>query len=143
MANTNYIHPTQESGRAFYQQFHEKGEVVMLNLLRFKKKADYTGLENIQPEGDLTGKDAYNLYMKLVNPIIEKVGSKVLFFGECTSFLIGPESEKWDRMLLVQHKSAADFIAFAQNEEYLKHAGHRTAALEDSRLLPIIQKTVR
>lgn len=27
-------------------------------------------------------------------------------------------------------------MEFAQNEDYLKYAGHRTAALEDSRLLP-------
>jgi hypothetical protein len=28
-------------------------------------------------------------------------------------------------------------MEFAQDKEYLKTAGHRTAALEDSRLLPI------
>ncbi len=27
-------------------------------------------------------------------------------------------------------------MAFAQNKDYLKTIGHRTAALEDSRLLP-------
>lgn len=137
----NYIEPTQESGRAFFIHFQDKGKVVMLNLLRFKKIADYSGMEEISPGKEISGREAYNLYMKLAEPIIEKLGSKVLFFGECGSFLIGPQSEEWDRMLLVEHPSAADFIAFAQNEEYMKLAGHRKAALEDSRLLPIVQKT--
>ena len=53
--------------------------------------------------------------------------------------MIGPEAEKWDAMLLVQHESAEKFIAFAQDESYLKIAGHRTAALEDSRLLPMVK----
>lgn len=140
MAESNYIVPTQEGGKEFFINFQDKGKVVMLNLLRFKETADYTGLEDIKPDKTISGREAYNLYMKLAGPLIEKVGSKVLFFGECGSFLIGPENEKWDRMLLVEHRSAADFIAFARNEEYLKHAGHRKAALEDSRLLPIMPK---
>lgn len=37
---------------------------MMLNLLRFKKIADYTGIEDLKPEKDITGKDAYELYMK-------------------------------------------------------------------------------
>lgn len=140
MSESHYIEPSQENGRTFFINFQDKGKVVMLNLLRFKKTADYSGLEELKPNVEISGREAYNLYMKLVQPIIEKVGSRVLFFGECSSFLIGPENEKWDRMLLVEHQSAADFIAFAKNEEYLKHAGHRTAALEDSRLLPITPK---
>jgi len=56
-----------------------------------------------------------------------------LFFGKCTHFLIGPEAEQWDTMLLVKHQSVDIFMAFAQNDAYLKTAGHRTAALHDSR----------
>ncbi|MCA9759825.1 MAG: DUF1330 domain-containing protein, partial [Candidatus Eisenbacteria bacterium] len=52
-------------------------------------------------------------------------------------FLIGPENERWDAALLVQQDSVASFMAFASNAEYLAGMGHRTAALEDSRLLPL------
>ncbi|WP_246255857.1 hypothetical protein [Cyclobacterium plantarum] len=44
--------------------------------------------------------------------------------------------EKWDAILLVEHKSVSKFMGFANSEDYLKNAGHRSAALEDSRLLP-------
>ena len=32
-------------------------------------------------------------------------------------------------------------MAFASNQEYLTGIGHRTAALEDSRLLPLVEIT--
>jgi hypothetical protein len=41
--------------------------------------------------------------------------------------------------MLVRQRSINDFIAFASNKEYLEGIGHRTAALEDSRLLPLIE----
>ena len=132
----NYISATPSSGKTFYQEFHGKGKIVMLNLLKFRKQADYTNFEQLQPKNQLTGEQAYQLYMQNTSHELEKVGSKILYFGKCHSFLIGPESENWDAMLLVEHQSVVTFMEFAQNKEYLKNAGHRTAALEDSRLLP-------
>jgi hypothetical protein len=41
--------------------------------------------------------------------------------------------------MLVRQSSVASFIAFASNQGYLAGIGHRVAALEDSRLLPIVQ----
>lgn len=135
-----YIDVTQESGRAFYQKFHSKGKVVMLNLLRFKKVADYTDLESIKPSKEISGEQAYNLYMEFTLPHINKAGSKVLFLGKSQSFLIGPNEEDWDLVLLVEHESVEAFMKFAEDEDYLKTAGHRKAAIEDSRLLPISEK---
>ena len=132
-----YINTTPESGKKFYQAFHDKGKVVMLNLLRFRAKADYTDLESIKPEEEITGEEAYQLYMNNTWPELKKAGGRVLFYGKSKSFLIGPESEEWDAVLLVEHQSVAKFIEFAQNEDYLRTAGHRTASLEDSRLLPM------
>ena len=131
-----YLEASPEAGKAFYMNFHDKGKIVMLNLLKFRTKADYTNLEHLKPETEITGEAAYQLYMKHTAPELEKAGSRLLYYGKCNAFLIGPESEKWDALLMVEHESVAKFMAFAQNENYLKTAGHRTAALEDSRLLP-------
>ncbi len=135
-----YVEVTQEAGKQFYLEYIGKGPVVMLNLLRFREKADYTDLDALNPGTEISGKDAYKLYMKHTQPAIEKIGSKVLFFGSANQFLIGPTTETWDAVLLVEHPSVEAFMAFAQDKEYLKTLGHRTAALEDSRLLPITQK---
>ncbi len=131
-----FITATQESGKEFYQSFHGKGKIVMLNLLKFKSQADYTDLDDIEPEVEISGEEAYRRYMEHTKPFLNEAGGKVLYFGKTNSFLIGPESIKWDAVLLVEHQSVEKFMAFAQNKGYLSGAGHRTAALEDSRLLP-------
>ncbi len=134
-----YIDVSQEAGIEFYQKFHQKGKVVMLNLLKFKNIADYSDLKAIKPNKEISGEAAYKLYMEHTLPFLEKAESKVLFYGESGSFVIGPANEKWDMVLLVEHASVSKFMEFAQNEAYLKYAGHRTASLDDSRLLPISQ----
>ncbi len=131
-----HLHPKPDSGKQFYLDFHDKGKVVMLNLLKYRSTADYSDLEAIRPEGELTGEETYRLYMEHTWPELEKAGSRVLYFGTANHFLIGPDHEQWDAILLVEHASVAKFMEFAQNEDYLRTAGHRTAALEDSRLLP-------
>ena len=70
-------------------------------------------------------------------PHLEKSGGRLLFYGRGGQFLIGPGNERWDAAMLVEQSSPAAFLAFASNEEYLAGIGHRTAALEDSRLLPL------
>jgi hypothetical protein len=42
--------------------------------------------------------------------------------------------------MLVRQSSVNDLISFASNERYLAGIGHRTAALEDSRLLPVAER---
>ena len=131
-----HIDAKPESGKKFYQDFHNKGKIVMLNLLKFRQKADYTNLEQIKPDKEITGKEAYQMYMKNTLPELNKAGSRIIYYGKSNNFLIGPESEKWDAVLIVEHESVLKFMEFAQNKDYLKNAGHRTAGLEDSRLLP-------
>jgi hypothetical protein len=50
-----------------------------------------------------------------------------------------PSTEHWDAVLLIKQNKVESFLAFESHEEYLKGIGHRTAALEDSRLLPVIE----
>jgi hypothetical protein len=39
---------------------------------------------------------------------------------------------------MVRQKSLEDFLSFASNDGYLKGVGHRTAAVWDSRILPLV-----
>ena len=83
------------------------------------------------------GEQAYRRYMEHTETFLRESGGDLLFSGRGGAFLIGPPEERWDAALLVRHRSVAAFIAFAQNAEYLAGMGHRQAALEDSRLLPL------
>lgn len=131
-----YLEPTQESGRTFFMR-GIAGRVVMLNLLRYRAMADYSATPQLAPATATTGEAAYRKYMEHTMPHLERSGGKLLFFGRGGPFLVGPEGERWDAALLVQQASAAAFMEFASNAEYLAGIGHRTAALEDSRLLPL------
>lgn len=131
-----HIDATPESGKDFYINFHDKGEIVMLNLLKFKDIADYSNLAPI-PTTKTSGKEAFKLYLSATNKQLKEFGSEIIFYGASNSFLIGPEHEKWDAVLLVKHKSVLKFMEFAKTDAYLNNVIHRSAALEDSRLLPI------
>ncbi len=131
-----YIDSNPEAGKRFYQDFFDKGKVTMLNLLKFRVKADYTGFENLSPEREISGEEAYQLYIDNTSTELIKAGSRVLYYGKSKDFLIGPDTEKWDAVLIVEHESVSKFMAFAQSKDYIENAGHRAAGLEDSRLLP-------
>jgi hypothetical protein len=73
---------------------------------------------------------------------LERSGGKLLFFGRGGNFLIDPGDERWDAAMLVRQESVAAFLAFASNKEYMSGMGHRVAALEDARLLPLVESVV-
>jgi uncharacterized protein (DUF1330 family) len=129
-----YLDVTQEAGARFFGG-PSSGPIVMLNLLRFRETAVFP--EGKTPDVPMSGREAYRAYMKHTAPFIEEVGSEVIFSGQADHFLIGPEAEQWDMALLVRHKSKEVFLQFAQHTEYLKTMYFRTAALADSRLLPM------
>jgi hypothetical protein len=139
LTTQHYLDPTQDQGRAFFTR-NITGSVVMLNLLRFRAIADYSAAPALMPISPLSGEDAYRLYMEHTLPYLQASGGELLFYGSGGDFLIGPADERWDAAMLVRQTSVASFLAFASNQDYLAGIGHRTAALEDSRLLPLLSK---
>lgn len=137
MKNT-FLSVTEEAGKKFIMR-NIKGNVVMLNLLRFRDIADYSATPDLKPNEPISGENAYQLYIDHTIPFLEKSGGEILFMGKGAEFLIGPTDERWDIVLLVKQSSVESFLAFESDEEYLKGIGHRTAALEDSRLLPLVE----
>ncbi len=134
-----YLEPTQEAGRALLERGIQ-GPVVMLNLLRFREVADYSEHPHLAPGGEISGEAAYAVYMEHTRPYLAASGGEVVFYGVGGQFMVGPPEERWDAALLVRQSSIASFMAFAANPDYLAGIGHRTAALEDSRLLPLIEE---
>lgn len=134
-----YFEPTQAAGRALFMRGIQ-GPVVMLNLLRFRDEADYSATPDLAPASPISGSEAYDFYMAHMLPLLRKSGGDVAFIGAGAGFLIGPADEHWDRMMLVRQASLAAFMAFATDAEAMFGLGHRTAALADSRLLPLVEQ---
>ena len=136
-----YLDPTQDQGRALFSR-GIIGSVVMLNLLRFRAIADYAATPSLKPDAPISGEEAYGLYMEHTLPHLKASGGGLLFYGRGGDFLIGPSEERWDAVMLVRQSSLQSFLEFASNQGYLSGMGHRTAALEDSRLLPLVAQHV-
>ncbi len=134
-----YLEPTQESGAALFSR-QLAGEVLMLNLLRFRDIADYSEYPELMPEQPVTGREAYQKYMQHTAPFLQQSGGELVLMAEGGQYLIGPPEEQWDLIMVVRQKSLSDFAAFAANPGYLAGLGHRSAALEDSRLLPMVEQ---
>jgi uncharacterized protein (DUF1330 family) len=131
-----YLEVTQQSGRSFVTRGIQ-GEVFMLNLLRFREIANYSAHPELAPEKPISGTEAFDQYIRHTLPFLHEIGGDIHFLGDGGAFLIGPESERWDRVMIVRQSSVDSFLAFANHKAYLAGMGHRTAALEDSRLLPV------
>ena len=131
-----YLDPTDNNVMSLFAR-GIAGPVVMLNLLKFRKTADYSGFPEIEPESPISGVDAYQRYIDHTRPFLEQSGGEILYLGTGGKYLIGPENEGWDMAMLIKQSSVQSFIDFASNEDYLAGIGHRTAAVIDSRILPL------
>jgi hypothetical protein len=136
----HYLEPTMEAGRVFMSR-GIAGSVVMLNLLRFRAIADYSQAPELSPATPISGSEAYQKYIAHTLPYLKESGGELLFVGAGGAFLIGPSDERWDMAMLVRQSSPESFVAFNSNAAYLAGLGHRRAALEDSRLLPLVEMT--
>lgn len=133
-----FLEPTQESGAGLFRR-NISGEVVMLNMLRLRETADYSASPELAPEAPISGRAALQKYIDHTMPFLIESGGELLLLGNGGQFFIGPREEQWDIVMLVKQSSIESFIAFASNTEYLVGIGHRTAAIFDSRLLPIVE----
>ena len=105
--------------------------IVMLNLLKFRVKAQY-------PDGratGLTGAQAYEIYAGAMRKIVEREGGKFLFAGDVKSLPIGEVEPLWDVVGLVQYPSAAAFAKIATSSEVAEVGVHRAAGLEGQLLI--------
>ena len=118
------ISPDQDEFRKLIEK-HE-GPIVMINLLKFKAKAQ-------GEEG--TGAEAYGRYGSKVVKMIEALGGKVLWSGQPKSVLIGDSSDQWDAVALVQYPNPKAVLEMGLRPEYQEIHKHREAGLERTVLI--------
>lgn len=129
------INPTPESVRQLVEKVQPGIPVVMINLLRFRERADYPAEMEVPAS---SGRDAYAQYAREVDPILARVGGKVIWKGEAKHAFIAPDGETWDEVLLVAYPSRDAFLGMLKSPDYQAITVHRTAALADARLIATI-----
>lgn len=131
MTGTGTLEPTpSQIERLLTVSATDGSAVVMINLLRFKDRAD-----GIDADDGISGAEAYGRYAAAVNEHLDRVGAEVLLALRTSESVIGPDEEEWHMVLAVRYPSRQAFLDMTSNPEYLKIHGHRTAALADSRLI--------
>lgn len=102
-------------------QARDEGPVVMLNLLKYKERAE-------GEEG--SGADAYAKYGEAAVRMINETGGRLLWQARADQILIGDPAEDWDTVLLVEYPSRKAFLDMVSRPDYMKSHGHREAGLE-------------
>ena len=107
----------------------------MVNLLKFKEKAKYKDGR----ETNLSGEEAYKVYMNGVDKIIrETLGGALIFYGNVRALMIGEVSRLWDVVVVVKYPSISAFLALAKLVEDAGLSIHREAGLEGQLLIETI-----
>lgn len=128
------INPTRDQMAAMRDSAGAAGAIHMINLLRFRERAAY-------PEGHecagqaISGKDAYKRYLAETAHHLGKVGGRMVWSGAPSLTLIGPNDERWDMAFIAEYPSVAAMLQMLADKAYQASAVHRTAGVEDSRLI--------
>lgn len=103
----------------------EDGPFIMVNLLKFKDRAEYAD----GSDAHLTGREAYARYGEGVTKLVEALGGAMRYSGEVTGLMIGEVEDLWDLVALVEYPSLAAFRDMATGPEMAAIEHHRKAGL--------------
>lgn len=102
-----------------------KTTIHMVNLLKFKVKAEYEDGR----QTDLTGQEAYQIYAKEVQGHLQKVGGKLIFSGQVSRLMLGEVEELWDWIAIAEYPSRKAMRSMIMDKDYRKSEEHRSAGL--------------
>ena len=120
----NAVYPNEEQIKGFTEDNHG-GPISMVNLLKFKEKAEY-------PDGretDLTGAEAYAIYGAAVSKLLVKLGGGMVFSGVVERLALGEVEELWDMVAIAQYPNRKAMLDMMMSPAYAEIAPHRDAGL--------------
>ena len=120
----NSVYPTQAQMAGFAEPGPE-GPIYMVNLLKFKDKAEYEDGR----ETDLTGREAYMLYGAGVSELLKQVGGGGMFSARVERLMLGEVEELWDMVAIAVYPSRAAMAEMMQLPEMAEIGKHRAAGL--------------
>ncbi|MDH4385314.1 MAG: DUF1330 domain-containing protein [Caulobacter sp.] len=127
------IDPTRPQFDAF-KALPRDTTIQMLNLIRLRPLAAYPEDHPNHGKG-LTGLEAYRAYGRESAAIFARVGGRQIWAGKPEGVLTGPTDERWDIAFIAQYPGGGAFLAMVTDPVYREVVKHRTAGVEDSRLI--------
>ncbi|MDA8731728.1 DUF1330 domain-containing protein [Luminiphilus sp.] len=124
MQVVNKVYPNKEQIKGFLEPVSE-GPICMVNLLKFKQKAEYEDGRDT----DLTGREAYALYEEGVKKLLQEIGGGVGFEGDVERLALGEVEELWDVVALAVWPSRGVMFEVMQSPDMQAISVHRSAGL--------------
>jgi len=125
MEVVNEVLPSDPAQMQGMMEEGPEGPIFMVNLLKFKDKAEYEDGR----ETDLTGRQAYQLYGAAVAGILPDYGGRVFYISDVTFLSLGQVEELWDEVAIAAYPDRAALRRMSSSEEWRAAAVHRAAGL--------------
>ena len=122
----NEVRPSDPQQLAQMQEKGPDGPIFMVNLLKFKDKAEYADGR----ETDLTGRQAYQLYGAGVAGLIQEYGGRIFFMADVTFLSLGQVEELWDEIAIAAYPSRDALFRMSTSKEWQDLSVHRAAGLD-------------
>ena len=126
MQVTNEVLPTDLRQIEAMMQPGPAGPVFMVNMLKFKDKAEYADGR----ECALSGREAYNIYGKAILKVLPEFGGKLVFVGNTSFLALGQVEELWDEVAIIMYPDRGSLLRMSMSPAWREIAVHREAGLK-------------
>ena len=123
----NRVYPNREQMKGFFEEDSDNRPIYMINLLKFKEKAEYKDGR----ETSLSGREAYVLYGEIIEKHLIEIGGELIFKSKVTRITVGKVDELWDAIVIAKwpSKKVMGENMMPTDPELLEGYQHREAGL--------------
>ena len=123
----NRVYPNREQMKGFFEEGNDDQPIYMINLLKFKEKAEYKDGR----ETSLSGREAYALYGEIIEKHLIQIGGELIFKSKVTRITVGKVDELWDAIAIAKwpSKKVMGENMMPTDPELLEGYQHREAGL--------------
>lgn len=132
----NKVVPNAEQMKGFLEPGNDK-PIYMLNLLKFKDKAEYADGR----ASELSGAEAYGIYAQEVVGHLAKVGGAPMFSAQVERLMLGEVEELWDTTAIAMYPSRKAMLEMIISPDYQASAVHREAGLAGQLNIELVSPT--
>ena len=122
----NEVFPSDPEQIKTLMQKGPDGPIFMVNLLKFKDRAEYEDGRAC----DLSGREAYMIYGRAVTELLPKFGGLAIFAADVSFLALGQAEELWDEVAIAMYPERAAMVRMSMSDEWRAIAVHRSAGLK-------------
>ena len=113
--------------KGFFEEGNDDQPIYMINLLKFKEKAEYKDGR----ETSLSGREAYALYGEIIEKHLIEIGGELIFKSKVTRITVGKVDELWDAIAIAKwpSKKVMGENMMPSDPDLLEGYRHREAGL--------------